>query len=106
MLGKAPSSLTVNKSGKRLSWRVGLCSTLTVGAVAIVLPNFDSSRCRDDHRTSSRNACINNLRQIDGAIEQWALDKKIPSGDRVVDAEVATYIKYGMPKCPSGGKYT
>ncbi|HEV2435929.1 MAG TPA: type II secretion system protein [Verrucomicrobiae bacterium] len=36
---------------------------------AIAIPNFLRARS-----TSQQNACINNLRQIDGAIQQWALE--------------------------------
>ena len=35
---------------------------------AIAIPNFIKART-----TSQKNACINNLKQIDGAIQQWAL---------------------------------
>ena len=35
---------------------------------AIAIPNFVRARTQ-----SQKNACINNLRQIDGAIQQWAL---------------------------------
>ena len=37
---------------------------------AIAIPNFVKARS-----TSQMNACINNLRQIDGAKQQWALEK-------------------------------
>jgi type II secretory pathway pseudopilin PulG len=33
---------------------------------AIAIPNFVKART-----TAQKNACINNLRQIDGAIQQW-----------------------------------
>ena len=36
---------------------------------AIAIPNFIKSRA-----TAQQNACINNLRQIDGAINEWALE--------------------------------
>ena len=36
---------------------------------AIAIPNFLRARS-----TSQQNACINNLRQVDGAIQQWALE--------------------------------
>jgi type II secretory pathway pseudopilin PulG len=36
---------------------------------AIAIPNFIQART-----TSQTNACINNLRQIDGAKQQWALE--------------------------------
>ena len=38
---------------------------------AIAIPNFVRART-----TSQKNACINNLRQIDCAIQQWALENK------------------------------
>jgi hypothetical protein len=57
-------------------------------------------------RTSPKNACINNLRQIDGAKEQWALENHIESGAASIAKEVNAYIKGGGPKCPAGGSYT
>ena len=36
---------------------------------AIAIPNFIKARA-----TSQQNACINNLKQIDGAISEWALE--------------------------------
>ena len=68
---------------------------------AIAIPNFVKART-----TAQKNACINNLRQIDGAKEQWALEKKQAPGASVNQAEVDQYIKGGTPKCPSGGAYT
>ena len=38
---------------------------------AIAIPNFVRARTQ-----SQKNACINNLRQIDGAMQQWALENK------------------------------
>ena len=41
-----------------------------IGLLAsIAVPNFVKART-----TAQMNACISNLRQIDGAIQQWALD--------------------------------
>jgi prepilin-type N-terminal cleavage/methylation domain-containing protein len=68
---------------------------------AIAIPNFVKART-----TAQKNACINNLRQIDGAKEQWALEKKQAPGAAIVQAEVDEYIKGGTPKCPAGGGYT
>jgi len=68
---------------------------------AIAIPNFVKART-----TAQKNACINNLRQIDGAKEQWALEKKKSAGSSSVDAEINDYIKGGAPKCPAGGGYT
>ena len=68
---------------------------------AIAIPNFVKAR-----GTAQKNACINNLRQIDGAKEQWALENKKSSGSTTVDTEVQTYIKGAAPSCPGGGTYT
>lgn len=56
-----------------------------------------------------RNACINNLRQIDAAKNQWALEQRKKNGDMVTEADITPYIKLdasgNLPKCPAGGKY-
>jgi len=67
---------------------------------AIAIPNFVKART-----TAQKNACINNLRQIDGAKEQWALEQKKAPGATVVQSEVDAYIKGGTPKCPANGTY-
>src|SRR5450432_3156618 len=69
---------------------------------AIAIPNFVKARA-----SSQQNACINNLRQIDGAKNEFALEKGKKNGDDVTEADIAPYIKGGvLPTCPSGGKYT
>jgi hypothetical protein len=54
-----------------------------------------------------RNACINNLRQIDAAKQQWALENN-KTADAVPTAQdLLPYFKEGVfPVCPSGGNYT
>jgi len=53
-----------------------------------------------------RNTCINNLRQIDGAKQQWALEKN-KAGDAVPTVKnLLPYLKGGVfPACPDGGTY-
>ena len=68
---------------------------------AIAIPNFVRAR-----NTAQKNACINNLRQIDGAKQQWALEMKKSDTDDPQSSGVAPYIKNGFPTCPSGGDYT
>jgi len=57
-----------------------------------------------------RDACINNLRQIDGAKNEFALEKGKKNGDPVTEADIKPYLKLdangNIPKCPGGGKYT
>ncbi|HEY6229237.1 MAG TPA: hypothetical protein VI282_19120, partial [Verrucomicrobiae bacterium] len=49
---------------------------------------------------------INNLRQIDGAIEQWALENNRSTNDPAIESEIIRYIKGSRPACPEGGTYT
>jgi hypothetical protein len=52
------------------------------------------------------NACINNLRMIDAAKEQWALDKQKGATDVPQPADLLPYLKDGtFPVCPDGGTY-
>ena len=42
---------------------------------AIAIPNFVRARA-----TSQANACINNMRQIDAAVNEWALEQGKTTG--------------------------
>src|SRR5512141_590525 len=65
---------------------------------AIAIPNFVKAR-----NTAQANACINNMKNIDNAIDQWAIEKNKRDTDPVTENEVAEYIKGGqMPTCPAG----
>jgi prepilin-type N-terminal cleavage/methylation domain-containing protein len=64
---------------------------------AIAIPNFVRARTQ-----SQKNACINNLRQIDGAVQQWALENKQAPTATVAGTDVFPYLKSAVI-CPSGG---
>ena len=69
---------------------------------AIAIPNFVRART-----TSQMNACINNLRQIDGAKQQWALEHQKPASALLTAADITPYLKgNALPVCPAGGVYT
>jgi prepilin-type N-terminal cleavage/methylation domain-containing protein len=68
---------------------------------AIASPSFINART-----TSRMNACINNLRQLTGAKDQWAMENAKTETDPVVMNEVIAYVKGGLPTCPSSGTYT
>jgi hypothetical protein len=52
------------------------------------------------------NTCINNLRQIDAAKQQWALENNKTADAIPTEQEVAQYLKGNvLPTCPSGGIY-
>lgn len=83
---------------------------------AIALPNLVKARV-----TSQTNACINNLRQIDSAKHQWALENNQPSSATPSETDLAPYMGRGevglvvnvsggnvegQLNCPTGGTYT
>jgi prepilin-type N-terminal cleavage/methylation domain-containing protein len=67
---------------------------------AIAVPNFVRARS-----TSQRNACINNLRQIDAAKQEWAFDSRSPVTATPTPADLQPYLGRGasgnLPACPA-----
>jgi prepilin-type N-terminal cleavage/methylation domain-containing protein len=73
---------------------------------AIVVPNLLRAGAR-----SQATSCINNLRQIDTAIQQFSVEAGKHVGDVVnYPDDLTPYIKLNsknqIPPCPSGGTYT
>jgi hypothetical protein len=89
----------INQYSGRGAGRWLLCSVLVLGSALLVAwllkPNFVR-----EGPAPCRNACINNLRQIAGAKEEWALEHNRKAGDECAPAQVARYIKGGFRKCP------
>jgi hypothetical protein len=63
------------------------------------------------HKTSASNACLNNLRQIDGAKQQWALENGKTTNDIPSWEGIRPYVGRGPQgdlsglRCPYGGTY-
>jgi flagellar basal body-associated protein FliL len=54
-----------------------------------------------------RDACMNNLREIDTAKNQWALELGKTPADVPTQQDLLPYLSGGIfPICPSGGTYT
>ena len=69
---------------------------------AVAIPNFVKAR-----GTTQQNVCVNNLRQIDAAKQQWALELKKTGADTLSRADVSAYLRnQQFPVCPAGGAYT
>jgi prepilin-type N-terminal cleavage/methylation domain-containing protein len=69
---------------------------------AIAIPNFVKAR-----QSSQKNACIANMKQIDGAKASWALEQKKNNTDTPGTGDLygtTNYIR-DEPKCPGGGSY-
>lgn len=53
------------------------------------------------------NTCINNLRQIQGAKQQWALENNKAADAVPTPPEIVGYLpNQQIPQCPGGGRYT
>lgn len=73
---------------------------------AIAIPSFMHARAK-----SQATACINNLRQIETAVQQVAIEKGLHIGDTVnYPGDITPYIKLNkvgsIPPCPAGGDYS
>lgn len=94
----------------RLSRRTGftLVEIMIVVAIigllaAIAIPNFVKART-----ASQKNACIANLKQIEGAKANWAMEMKKNNSDTPATTDLygaALYIRV-EPLCPGGGTYS
>jgi len=68
---------------------------------AIAVPNFVHART-----ASQTNACLNNLRQIDGAAQTYALEHNSAPSDLYTLNEIKVYLHSDLiPQCPAGGNY-
>ena len=66
---------------------------------AIAIPNFLRARS-----TSQQNTCIDNLRSLDGATQQWALENGAGPSTPVTAGNIQPYLGRGLigalPYCP------
>ena len=69
-----------------------------IGLLSVIaIPNWVHART-----TSQASACINNLREIWGATQQWALDNRQGANTTVTPEEILPYLRCAVV-CPAGG---
>lgn len=77
---------------------------LIVGVLSsIAIPNFVKTRS-----TARQKTCINNMKQIESAKEQWAMENKKAAGDACAMSDLVGSGNYmnNTPTCPAGGTYS
>jgi prepilin-type N-terminal cleavage/methylation domain-containing protein len=87
---------TINRQGFTLVEMMIVVSLIGLLA-AIAVPSFLRSR-----NAAHRSNCINNLKQIDSAIQLWATEYHKPQSAPVNFSDISPYLK-GAVVCPSGG---
>ena len=93
--------LTVgNGSQSPANTLVAFSAAVPAAIAAIAIPSFVKAR-----EAAQRNACINNLRQLDAAKSQWALEHNKKDTDTPTMNDLRPYLGRKIA-CPSGGDYT
>ena len=97
--------LTVGNGNSDPSRKALLMSTMQPAAVvgllaAIAIPNFVKAR-----ETAQYNAIVNNLRMIEGAKAQWALENKKREGTPVTEQDLREYLRGGRVNPVTGETY-
>jgi hypothetical protein len=88
--------------------KAGLACLFIGFVVWIAIPNYIGPRRSGPGWNA--NACINNLRQIDAAANQFTLEHHLTNGDAInYPNDLTPYIKLNsagkIPGCPNGGVY-
>jgi prepilin-type N-terminal cleavage/methylation domain-containing protein len=69
--------------------------------VAVAMPNLFKSRDK-----AQRDSCIENLRQLDSAQQQWGVQNNKGNTDTVALTDLIPFLdKSKNPSCPGGGAY-
>jgi prepilin-type N-terminal cleavage/methylation domain-containing protein len=64
---------------------------------AMAIPNLARAR-----ETAYKHTCVNNLQQIEGAIERWSLETHKDERQAVAYSDIRSYLKRSVV-CPAGG---
>jgi hypothetical protein len=80
---------------------------VSTNSVAAQQRRADERASASGDTEASRQVCVGNLRQIEGAKDMWVIDHKKQKGDVPKEADLKEYLPPGQsfPACPSGGTY-
>jgi len=79
-----------------------LVEVTIVGAMVRLLALITVPSFLRSHDATHRRTCINNLKEIDQAIQRWAREHQQPQNATVDFSDLRPYLK-GTIVCPSGG---
>ena len=75
---------------------------LVLGILAVIaVPAFVNARSRSTEKT-----CMSNLREIEEAKEQWAMENHEPATATPVQGDLFPAFVHNWPTCPMAGTYT
>lgn len=92
--------------GPSSGWEAWVFAVLL--AVMVVVAGYGTLGFIAKRRVPARAACVANLKQIDGAVQQWALENKKTVTDTysLSDSMLLAYMKGSvLPVCPDHGRY-
>jgi len=97
----------LDDSDKRLVVAMSVVALLILGAI---MWSYGVETIKERAKQRAVDRCINNLRQIDAAAQQWALEHGKRDGDHIDypnDLKPYLSVDYpkGVPLCPDGGVY-
>jgi len=98
----APKEFVHHPRRREWSWLVPLSAAAAVIMLlaAITIPNFSVAR-----RSTVANSVLNNLRVLEGAKDQWALENKKSPNDVVTLDDLKDYLKGGVVRPVQGEHY-
>lgn len=65
-----------------------------------------ANRAQAQNQANATSICIANLRQLDGATQQWALENRKQANSPVTLQDILPYLRdKSAIKCPAGGAY-
>ena len=99
----------VSRSRRRISGKEKAIISIAVATycpfiIVILVPDFVAAEYQ-----GCENPCVNNLRQLQAAKEEWALENGETNGTFVTVGDITPYVQLdrngNIPKCPEGGTY-
>ncbi len=99
----SPEGWMATGNGSQDGAKMVLLPAVAVPAViaGVAIPNFVKART-----TAQKFACATNLRMIQTAKQQWALQYGKSDTDTPTWADLQPFLGDKIPKCPAGGEYT